>query len=184
MGKSAIFFADGLEEIEGLTVVDLFRRVALPIDIISISGSREITGAHGIRLGADLCFEEAVLSDYDLLILPGGMPGTLHLRDHAGLAAWLQSADAAGRWIAAICAAPTVLGGLGLLKGRHATCYPGREPELTGAICEKTPVVRDGHIITSRGMGTAIDFACELISLLKDPETAEKLAASIVYRQE
>lgn len=181
MSKTAIFFADGLEEIEGLTVVDLFRRAGIPIDIVSINGSKTVTGAHGIVIQADLLLDELNFDDVNMLILPGGMPGTIHLGECELLCSELKHAAADGRYVAAICAAPSVLGKLGILSGHAATCYPGFEDELTGAQVMETPVVVDGHVITSRGMGTAIEFAAELIALLKDRVTAEQLKESIIY---
>lgn len=181
MPKAAIFFANGLEEIEGLTVVDMFRRAHLDIEIVSVTGDRTITGSHNITIQADRLFEEMNFDDVEMFILPGGMPGTKHLRAHEPLCELLKKAASDGRYIAAICAAPSVPGELGLLSGRRATCYPGFEDRLTGARATTDSVVVDGHMITSRGMGTAIPFAAELIALLKDRETAESLKKSIIY---
>ena len=124
-----------------------------------------------------------ILGQADLLVLPGGMPGTLHLGEHQGLAKLLGDFSARGKRIAAICAAPSVLGGLGLLKGKKAVCYPGFEDKLTGAAVETKEVVTDGNITTSRGLGTAIPFALELISLLFGEEKAEEIRKSVVYRE-
>ncbi len=181
MAKAAIFFADGLEEIEGLTVVDLFRRADIDIDIVSITGKKSITGSHHIVIQADRLLEEMNFETVDMLILPGGMPGTLNLGACEPLCRQIKLFNEQGKYVAAICAAPSVLGQLGILKGRAATCYPGFEKKLSGARTEEVPVVVDSNIITSRGMGTAIEFAAELIALLKDRETAEKLKKSIIY---
>lgn len=181
MVNTAIFFADGLEEIEGLTVVDLFRRADIPIDIVSITGKKTVTGSHNIIIQADRLLEELDFDAVDMLILPGGMPGTLNLGACEPLCRQLKQFAAQGKYVAAICAAPSVFGQLGILEGRTATCYPGFEKKLTGAITHETPVVVDDNIITSRGMGTAIEFAAELIALLKDRETAEALKKSIIY---
>lgn len=181
MPNTAIFFADGLEEIEGLTVVDLFRRADIPINIVSITGRKSITGSHGIIIQADLLLDELDFEHTDMLILPGGMPGTRHLGACTPLCRQLQLAAEKGRYIAAICAAPGVLGQLGILSGYKATCYPGNENLLNGAQIKNIPVVVDRNIITSRGMGTAIAFATELIALLKDRKTAEALKESIIY---
>lgn len=181
MSETAIFFADGLEEIEGLTVVDLFRRADIPIDIVSINETKTVTGAHGIVIQADRMLDELNFDEVKMLILPGGMPGTIHLGDCGQLCSELKRAAADGRYVAAICAAPSVLGKLGILSGHAATCYPGFEDQLIGAQVKETPVVVDGHVITSRGMGTAIEFAAELIALLKDRETAEHQKKSIIY---
>ena len=133
MEKAYIFLADGFEEIEGLTVVDILRRAGVEIQMVSIMGRKELTGSHGIPVVADAVFEEVDFSDGTLFVLPGGMPGTKRLAAHEGLAALLKEKNAEGKRLAAICAAPSVLGGLGLLKGRRAACYPGFEEALTGA---------------------------------------------------
>ncbi len=184
MAKAVIFFADGLEEIEGLTVVDMFRRVGIEIDIVSVTGSLNIEGSHKIRIQADKLFEDVDYSDVDMLILPGGMPGTLNLQNHKALGELLVSTAKEGKqYIAAICAAPTVLGALGILEGYRATCYPRHETKLLGAKIEMSKVVVDRNIITSRGMGTAIEFAAQLVAILKDAHEARELLGSIVYSQ-
>lgn len=182
MANAAIFFADGLEEIEGLTVVDMFRRACIPIDIVSITDQRMVTGSHNIVIQADRLLAELDFDTVDMLILPGGMPGTLHLGECEPLCRQLKHFAGHGKYVAAICAAPSVLGELGILEGRQATCYPGFEKKLTGAQTQEVPVAVDGNVITSRGMGTAIEFAAELIALLKDRETAENLKRSIIYK--
>lgn len=184
MSKVSIFLADGFEEIEGLTVVDLLRRADIDIEMVSITGCLTIHGAHGIDVSADVLFENADFSATELFVLPGGMPGTLNLKAHEALGELLTSAFKAGKYVAAICAAPIVLGHLGILKGKKATCYPAAdlEVQLTGAELLPVPVVTDGNVITSRGMGTAIEFAAVLIAKLKNQETADELLESIVYR--
>lgn len=181
MAQVCIFFADGLEEIEGLTVVDLMRRAGIDIHIVSINGSLKVMGAHHIEITADSTFETEDFSDTQMYVLPGGMPGTTNLSKYVPLCRQLTKAAAEGKYIAAICAAPSVLGGLGLLKGKKATSYPGFESKLIGAEYLTDKVVIDGNCITSRGMGTAIEFAAALIGLLKDRETADELLASIIY---
>lgn len=184
MSKVSIFLADGFEEIEGLTVVDLLRRADIDIEMVSITGCLTIHGAHGIDVSADVLFENADFSATELFVLPGGMPGTLNLKAHEALGELLTAAFKAGKYVAAICAAPIVLGHLGILKGKKATCYPAAdlEAQLTGAEHLPVPVVTDGNVITSRGMGTAIEFAAVLIAKLKNQETADALLESIVYR--
>ena len=140
-----------------------------------------IHGAHGIDVQADTRIEEVDLEGQDMLVLPGGMPGTIHLGEHAGVCDAVRAFDEAGKWIAAICAAPTVFGNMGFLKGRKATCYPGMQEELVCGEYLTDSVVVSDHIITSRGMGTAIDFALKLIEVLSDAETAAKIGKSIVY---
>ena len=181
MKKVYVFLADGFEEIEGLTVVDVLRRAGADTETVSVMGRKEIRGSHEIQILADSLFEDVDFSDARLLVLPGGMPGTLHLGEHQGLTKLLTETAAQGKRVAAICAAPSVLGGLGLLKGKRAVCYPGFEDKLTGAQVEMEEVVTDGCITTSRGLGTAIPFALELISLLFGPEKAEEIKKSVIY---
>ncbi len=180
MSKVNMFFATGFEEVEALTVVDLLRREDIEINMVSVTGEMEVTGAHGITVKMDKLFEE-IDDSADMLILPGGMPGTLNLKAHEGLVKLLKAYDSAGKYLAAICAAPTVFGELGMLRDRHATCYPGMEEGLVGATPLVDNVVRDDHFITSRGLGTAIDFALAIVEVLKDDVTAETLASKIVY---
>lgn len=181
MANVYVFTADGFEEIEGLTVVDLMRRAGAQVRMVSISDGLAVKGSHGIEIKADTFFDDVDFDQADLLVLPGGMPGTLHLGEHEGLTGLLQDFAAKGKRVAAICAAPSVLGGLGLLKGKRAVCYPGFEDKLTGAQVEMEEVVTDGCITTSRGLGTAIPFALELISLLFGPEKAEEIKKSVIY---
>ena len=178
MSRVGIFLADGFEEIEGLTVVDILRRDGIDISMISINGKKKVTGAHGIALDTDEDIVQCDLDKLDMLVLPGGMPGTMNLAACEKLTEALKKADQEKR---GICAAPSVLGDLGFLKGKKAVCYPGFESRLTGAEVLAVPVVTDGHITTSRGMGTAIAFALELTKRLKDEETAKQVGRSIIY---
>ena len=181
MSRVGIFLADGFEEIEVLTVVDILRRAGIDISMISINGKKKVTGAHGIALDTDEDIVQCDPDKLDMLVLPGGMPGTTNLAACEKLTEALKKADQEKRGIAAICAAPSVLGDLGFLKGKKAVCYPGFESRLTGAEVLAVPVVTDGHITTSRGMGTAIAFALELTKRLKDEETAKQVGRSILY---
>ena len=183
MEKAYLFLADGFEEVEGLTVADLLRRAEVPAVMVSITGKKSITGSHGIKTEADALFEETAFDDGTVFILPGGMPGTTALKEHGGLQQLLCDQFEKGKRIAAICAAPTALGRFGILKGKKATCYPGLEDGLTGAEPVQDPVVTDGSVTTSRGVGTAIPFALELIRLLCGSEKADRIANSIVYRK-
>lgn len=183
MKKVIVFLADGFEEVEGLTVVDLLRRAGAEVQMVSIMGKLSITGARGIHVEADELFEKAVYEDTDLLVLPGGMPGTLHLKEHQGIVQLLRKFDGEEKRIAAICAAPTVFGSLGILKDREACCYPGMEDQLECKEVKYTAFVTDRHITTSRGVGTAIPFALELIRLLFSGEKAKEIADSIVYKE-
>ena len=175
-----VFCADGFEEVEGLTAVDLLRRAEFEVKTVSIMGQKQVTGSHQITIETDMLFED-IKEEADLLVLPGGLPGTNYLRKHEGLEELLKKQYEREGWIAAICAAPSVFGDLGLLQGKEAVCYPGFEERLTGAAIGNGAVAVDGNIITSRGMGTAIDFASALIEQLQTRENAEKLKKSIIY---
>ncbi|MDO4321806.1 MAG: DJ-1/PfpI family protein [Lachnospiraceae bacterium] len=182
MSKVYVFLADGFEEIEGLTVVDILRRAGIETEMVSITGKKHVTGSHGIEIGADVLFEEIDSAQASVYVLPGGgMPGTRHLAAHEGLSKLLLGAETAGVKVAAICAAPSVLGELGLLKGHRAVCYPGFEEKLLGAEVTRGPVEVSGNVTTSRGMGTAIPFALALVAQLKDQKTADELGKAIIY---
>ena len=181
MKKIAIFFGTGFEEIEALTVVDICRRCKLEVEMVSIMDTSTVTGSHGITVEMDKSFAKADFSEYDMLVLPGGMPGTKNLEAHQGLMEQIDAFYAAGKYIAAICAAPSIFGHRGILKGRNACCYPSFESHLEGAVVTKGPVEISDHVITSRGMGTAIDFALAIAGIFCGSETAEDMAQSILY---
>ena len=172
-----VFLADGFEEIEALAPVDILRRADVEVKTVSINDSFEVTGAHGITVCADILFGD-VEKDADMLVLPGGMPGTVNLGNFEPLCDMLKKAKCP---IAAICAAPSVFGELGLLKGKKATCYPGFEDKLEGAEISDLPVVVSGNVITSRGAGTAHLFGFALLEILKDKETADSLKKAMQY---
>ena len=180
MAQVYAFLADGMEEVECLGVCDVLARAGVEVKLVSVMGRRQVTGSHGFTVTADALFEE-ITDDADVLFLPGGLPGADHLRDHEGLAAMLKAYGAAGKRLAAICAAPGVLGGLGLLEGRRATCFPGFEEKLAGAVCTGEGVVTDGPVTTGKGMGWSLDLGLELVRLLIDGETAEALKKKIQY---
>ena len=182
MSKACIFLAEGFEEIEALTVVDFLRRAEIEISMVSVTGDKKVKGSHQITVLADILFEEANFEDADILILPGGMPGTTNLTKHEGLDKILREFHKKNKNIAAICAAPSVLGSKGLLAGKRATCYPGFESKLTGSITADQDVVVDGNIITSKGPGTAMDFSLALISKLVGKDTAKRIADGGIYR--
>ena len=171
MKKVCVLLADGFEEIEGLTVVDLLRRAKIYVDTISIMDDYIVHGAHGINVQTEDLFDEVDFDEFDMVVLPGGMPGTLNLKNHAK----------EGRYVGAICAAPTILKSLGVLEGRRATCYPGVEDEMEDVVLTETAVVVDENIITSQGVGTAIDFGLKLIEILDGEEKAKEIADSIVF---
>lgn len=184
MSKVYIFLADGFEDIEGLTVVDLMRRAGITISTVSIKETREVVTSHGITLYTDELFKNIDFSDGDMLVLPGGMPGTLNLGKYEPLTTLLKDFYEKGKKVAAICAAPSIFAGLGFLKGRRATSYPSFLDERSGAAITEDPVVVDGNVTTSRGMGTAIDFALSLITQLLGEKEAEEIADSILYSRE
>ncbi len=181
MKKIAVFLADGFEEIEGLTVVDLLRRAGLEVKTISIMGRREVTGSHQITVLADCQYEEASLEEAEAVVLPGGMPGTLRLGEHKGVTETVMKFYQEGKLVAAICAAPSVLGSLGILKGRSATCYPGFEEKLLGADTTGGKVEISDNVITGKGMGAAIPFGLALIGQLLGEEKAKEIKDAIVY---
>ncbi len=181
MSEVNVYLADGCEEVEALTVVDILRRAGIDTDMVSVMGRREITSSHNITFLADKMFEEQ--DDPDVIVLPGGIPGTPNLKAHAGLEKLIREHNAKGKLLAAICAAPTVYGEFGLLQGKKATCYPGMEDGLLGADKQTDEVVVDGNFVTSRGLGTAIAFGLKLVAILRDEETAKELANKIVYKQ-
>lgn len=179
--KVYIFLADGFEDIEGLTVVDLLRRAQIDIKTVSIKDTKEVQTAHGISLLTDLLFDEVDFTDADMLVLPGGMPGTKYLGEYQPLCDLLRDFYGKSGKVAAICAAPTVLASLGFLEGRKATAYPSCMEGLTGAEPSYESVVVDGNVTTSRGLGTAVDFALSLIGQLLGEEKADEIAESVVY---
>lgn len=181
MSKIAVFFGSGFEEIEALTVVDLCRRAGIDTKMVSVTGEAEVTGSHGICVKMDAFFEEVDFSELNMIVLPGGMPGTKNLEAHAGLMSWVDRFDKEGKPVAAICAAPSILGHRGILKGKAACCYPGFEKDLDGAEVVYESVAVTDHIITSRGMGCAIDFALAIIGMLCSKEEAKAKAESIIY---
>lgn len=181
MSKIGIFMADGCEEIEGLTVVDVCRRAGIEIEMISITDKAQVTSSHNVTFMTDTVKTEANYDEYDGIVLPGGMPGTINLGADETVNKIIKEFAASNKLVAAICAAPSVLGQAGLLEGKKATSYPGFEDKLLGADCKLDPVVVDGNIITSRGMGTAIPFALEIVKYLIDAETSEKIKNSIIY---
>ncbi|MCR4924009.1 MAG: DJ-1/PfpI family protein, partial [Lachnospiraceae bacterium] len=177
-----LFLAEGFEEIEALAVVDLLRRAKLSCFTVSIKDSIEVKGSHNITVKADKLLSDIKVEKEDVFILPGGMPGTSNLASSKSLCDILTKANENDQMICAICAAPTILGGLGILDGRKATCYPGCEDRLGKATYLVETVVRDKNIISSRGMGTAIDFGLEIIKNILGQEEADSIAKSIIYR--
>ncbi|MCI6161763.1 MAG: DJ-1/PfpI family protein [Prevotellaceae bacterium] len=181
MAKVYQFMANGFEDIEALIPVDVLRRGGVEILTVSITGESVVESAHGVRIQADMVFEDADFSDADLLMLPGGMPGATNLNGHEGVKGALLAQHKAGKKIAAICAAPLVLGGLGLLRGKRATCYPGFEDTLEGAEYTAELYTVDGNITTGEGPAAALPYAYTLLAALTDKETADSVAEGMRY---
>ncbi len=184
--RAALFLADGCEEIEALTVSDLLYRAGIPCTLISVMGRREITSSHGIVITAPTIIEDVNIEDYDMLILPGGIPGTPNLAACTLLTEAVTSfagREKEGKAVAAICAAPSILAKLGLLNEKRATCNPCADDFLKehGAIHLESPVVKEGNLITSRSMGTAIDFGLEIVEFFLGKDAADQLSAGILH---
>ncbi len=175
-----LFLADGFEEIEAVTTLDILRRCGLEVQTISVTGKRIIHGAHGIPIMVDTLFRHSYVADSQGLILPGGMPGTKNLMASDGLRKAIVSQNKKQRLIAAICAAPSILGNLGLLSGRRATCYPGFESQLQGAVVENAAVVEDGHFITGRGPAAAQEFAFAIAARFASPEVVMQVKTGML----
>jgi 4-methyl-5(b-hydroxyethyl)-thiazole monophosphate biosynthesis len=184
MKKAVIFFAPGLEECEGLICVDLLRRSGVEVTIAAVGGSRTVQSARQINILADALAEELDYDGFDLCILPGGIPGVPNLTQSDTVRRVVTEFAAQGKKVAAICAAPTALAAFGVLKGRRATVYPGKDGELTagGAHYVDEPVIVDENITTGRALGAAIPFALELAAQLQGREAAERVGSGIVYR--
>ena len=181
MSKVCVFLADGFEECEGLLAVDLLRRAGVEVTTAGLNETTAVRSSHGIHLQADARAADLDLGGFDMLALPGGGEGTANLAASELVTGAVRRQLQAGKQVAAICAAPTVLGEAGLLKGRKATCYPGCEDGLKGAEVLTDRVVIDGNITTSRGVGTAIPFALSLTAQLFDQNKADEIRESIVY---
>jgi 4-methyl-5(b-hydroxyethyl)-thiazole monophosphate biosynthesis len=174
MPRICVLLAEGFEEIEAITIIDVLRRADLEVATVSVKPGR-VRGSHGVVVEADRDLAEASRDAWDMVVLPGGLPGATNLRDDPRVADLLRRQAEAGKRIGAICAAPIALGKAGLLKGKKATSYPGFQDQLTGASYEVAPVVRDGNIITSRGPGTAMEFALAIVADLKGKAAADGL---------
>ena len=181
MSKVLIFLAAGFEEIEAVTIIDLLRRAEAEVTIAGLKPER-ITGSHGITIECDAFIEDVDFSQYGMLILPGGQPGTNNLKSSEKVLETVKRFHSEGKMIAAICAAPTVLVKAGVLKNKRVTSYPSEKSAFNFFDYMESDVVRDGNIITSRGVGTAIDFALELVGILKDEEVKADLAEKILWK--
>ena len=174
-----MFLANGFEEVEALCPLDLLRRAGLTVTTVGVGGDM-ILGSHGIAVQADMPDTLYRDSKHEMIILPGGMPGTRHLDESRTVDAALRAAAASNAYLAAICAAPMVLGKRGYLRGKEAICFPGFEEYLEGASLSKSRVVTDGRVITAAGMGVALDFGLALVAALKGEDAARKLRAAVL----
>lgn len=172
------FFANGFEEVEAIASVDVIRRAGIDISTVGI-GSKNITGSHGITVVCDLDETQADIDNFDGVLLPGGMPGTLNLEKSSTVNKFLDKAFETDRLICAICAAPSILGHKNMLIGRRAVCFPGFENELNGAVVTDSYVETDGNLITAKGMGSAVDFGLAVVEAIMGSATAVNLKASL-----
>lgn len=184
MAQVGVFFAEGYEEIEALTVVDLCRRAGIKTTMVSVEETEYVSGSHGIMVRMDALLSQVDFDGFDMLILPGGKKGTERLEACRPLMEQLDRFYSRGSWIAAICAAPSILGHRGMLRGRRATSYPSFTSHLEGAQVTGRPAEADGHVITGRGMGCAIDFGLKIVEKLLSKEQAGELARQIVYERQ
>lgn len=176
-----VFLADGFEEVEALTPIDLLRRVGVEVVTAGV-GKKEITGAHNVTVKADILSSEVIAENAEMVVLPGGWPGTPNLQADLNVQKAIDVMVDNDRYVAAICAAPMILGEKGLLKGKKATCFVGFEDKLIGAKYNGEPVCVDGKVITARSAGVALDFAFELIRVLKDDETVISLKEKLLCK--
>ncbi len=178
-----VYLAEGFEEIEALTVVDVLRRAGVDTKTVSVTGERMVCGTHGIPVEADLLFEEADHEACELIVLPGGLPGAANLGAHSGLTDQIRSFAKVGRNLAAICAAPMVLGACGVLEGKQATIYPGMEAELAGGKATDQNVTEDGNVITGMGPALAMEFALKLVETLKGESVRAEVAEGLLFER-
>lgn len=182
MKESFVFLAEGFEEIEAITVIDLLRRAGMPVKTVSITTALQVTGAHGVTIKADLIFDNTLFKDAAWLILPGGMPGATNLFEFGPLEGLLKAQlDTEGGRIAALCASPAVvLGQMGLLRHEKATCYPGFEEKLDGAEVVDSPVVVSGKFVTGNGPASAMAWALTIISETLSSQDALRVANGLL----
>lgn len=183
MKKIYVFMANGFEEIEAVTIIDVLKRAGTDVEIISVEKENVVAGAHDLPVLCDALFDGYDLDGADALILPGGMPGAATLSDHRGLQQLLLKYAAEDKLIGAICAAPMALGKLGLLQGKTVTCYPGFERYLDGATVTGALAEKDGNIITGKGPGGAMDFALMIVRTLFDEAKVEELKEAMVVEK-
>ncbi|MFV0268091.1 MAG: DJ-1 family glyoxalase III [Draconibacterium sp.] len=182
MKNIAVHLAEGFEEIEAISIIDVLRRASLKVTVVSVTGDLVVTGAHQIQVTADKLFEDVDYSEIEMLVLPGGMPGSANLKAHGGLREQILNFNDNEKPLGAICAAPMVFGNLGLLNNKKATCYPGFEEELHGAVITGNDVEQTGNIITGKGAGVAIEFALKIVEALKSKELADELKKKMIVK--
>lgn len=180
MIKIAVQLAEGFEEIEAVSIIDVLRRAEIEVVTVSITGNVEVNGAHHIKIIADQLFEEVNFSEMDMIVLPGGIPGALNLKKHEGLKNQILDFHKNNKALGAICAAPLVYGNLEILKNKTVTCYPGFEDQLTGANVTSENVEISGKIVTGKGAGVAIEFALKIVEIFKGKELANDLARKMI----
>ena len=179
MKKVIIFLAEGFEEIEAISIIDVLRRAEVSVTTVSVSKEKEVKGAHNVPVVADNLFDEVDFASFDMLVLPGGMPGAKNLQEHEGVIKQIEAFEK-NKQVGAICAAPMILGGMGLLKGKRATCYPGFEAELIEAKITDEPVTVDGNITTGKGPAFAIQFALQLVETLAGKGTRNEVSNGLL----
>ena len=180
MEKLAVQLAEGFEEIEAVTIIDVLRRASFDVTVVSITKKLEVTGSHSIIIFADQLFKNVDYSLIDMIILPGGMPGATNLNNHAGLQEQILNFNKNNKPLGAICAAPIVFGNLGILKNKNATCYPGFENKLEGATITGNNIELAGNIVTGKGAGVAMEFALKIVEMFKGKEFADELGAKMI----
>lgn len=181
MNKVVVFLANGCEEVEALAPIDVLRRSDVDVTSVSISDSLEITGGHNIKIMADCFFEDINFDEVNMVVLPGGLGSRDNLMAHKGVTDICKKFAKEGKYVTSICASPSVLGENGILEGKKAICYPGFESQLKGAEIINENVVVDGNIITSKGPGTALDFALKLAEVTAGKEKAIEVAKGMQY---
>lgn len=183
MKRAIMLFAEGFETVEALMAVDILRRGGVEVTMTSINEDEVVHSAHGIGIEMDATMDEVDVMEYDAIILPGGIPGTIHLGESEAVKKAVMCMNDAGKIVSAICAAPGVFGKYGLLQGKKACSYPDHEVNLLGATVLREPVVVDGNIVTSRALGTAMEFALKLLELLEGEEKMNQIKSAIVYQE-
>lgn len=184
MSEVCMFFGTGYEEVEALAAIDVMRRAGIDVDMVSITGEKYVISSHKVTVEMDCLLEDVDFENVKMIVLPGGMPGTTNLEACEPLMKQVEKFYEQKKLLAAICAAPSIFGHRGMLKGRKACCYPSFESHLEGAEVTKNPCEVSDHIITSRGMGCAVDFGLAIVEKLKGKEAADKVAESIIYTGE